>query len=69
MEEQRKRVAFVIGDVVALKSGGPAMTVVERTADGIVCRWVSGRPEKECREMTVPDVAVTYATPGLIWGY
>jgi len=28
-----------IGDVVMLLSGGPAMTIVGQTANGLLCQW------------------------------
>ena len=35
---------FQVGDTVALKSGGPAMTVAETSRDGHVwCQWFGGR--------------------------
>jgi uncharacterized protein YodC (DUF2158 family) len=36
--------AFKPGDVVRLKSGGPAMTVNKIIDDGVHCKWCSGRP-------------------------
>ncbi len=31
--------AFAIGDVVCLKSGGPAMTVVDKREGYVLCMW------------------------------
>ena len=33
---------FKVGDVVRLKSGGPAMTVSKKVAEGLTCIWYAG---------------------------
>lgn len=41
--------AFKEGDVVMLKSGGPAMTVVERLPNGqVTCTWFEKGDRKHC---------------------
>jgi uncharacterized protein YodC (DUF2158 family) len=38
---------FQIGDVVVLKSGGPAMTVADLTEDGgVICIWFDGKEQR-----------------------
>ena len=39
--------AFNVGDVVELKSGGPAMTVAEIGVNTVKCTWFSGVEAKE----------------------
>lgn len=41
--------AFKIGDVVKLKSGGPHMTVYHIEKDKISCFWISGDNKHEIR--------------------
>jgi uncharacterized protein YodC (DUF2158 family) len=42
MAEQKK--AFAIGDLVQLRSGGPSMTVQDKTPNGnLVCQWFGGK--------------------------
>lgn len=35
--------AFSVGDIVALKSGGPSMTVKVVDSDDITCTWFANR--------------------------
>jgi uncharacterized protein YodC (DUF2158 family) len=35
--------AFKVGDVVVLKSGGPHMHLEEITTEGLLCTWKDGR--------------------------
>jgi uncharacterized protein YodC (DUF2158 family) len=32
-------IEFVEGDIAALRSGGPRMTVDDQDKDGVLCRW------------------------------
>jgi len=53
MAENRK---WKIGDVVALKSGGPAMTIVAEQQDGddqsVKCAWFRGGHQQACELMS-----------------
>lgn len=48
---------FSPGDVVSLRSGGPAMTVTEVTPTAITCLWFS-EPDQTLRTGTVPPIAL-----------
>ena len=49
--------AFSPGDIVQLKSGGPAMTVTAETPDGIRCVWY-GESSDEFKTTTIPAVCL-----------
>jgi uncharacterized protein YodC (DUF2158 family) len=49
------------GDVVALKSGGPAMTVIGVKDDGVHCLWYAEAAD-EVKTAVVPAVWVEKAT-------
>ena len=51
-----------IGDVVRLKSGGPAMTVTNMAQNGVNCYWWS--PTKESYiHFIFPPILLTHANP------
>lgn len=54
---------FRVGDVVRLKSGGPAMTIERRTQDKdhCVCVWLPD--QGPTRYLTVPGAALQRTTP------
>ena len=54
-------VTFEPGDVVELKSGGPAMTVIEVKEDGVHCIWY-GEAADEVRTEIIPAICVEKAT-------
>jgi uncharacterized protein YodC (DUF2158 family) len=56
-EEEAEVMAFEPGDVVYLKSGSQALTVVVVDEDNIECVWISDSGEFS-RE-TIPSVALT----------
>jgi uncharacterized protein YodC (DUF2158 family) len=56
-EEEAEAMAFEPGDVVYLKSGSQALTVVVVDEDNIECVWISDSGEF-FRE-TIPSVALT----------
>lgn len=45
--------AFSPGDIVQLKSGGAAMTVVAETAEGVHCIW-HGQPPSDLKSGVIP---------------
>jgi uncharacterized protein YodC (DUF2158 family) len=45
--------AFSPGEIVQLKSGGPAMTVTAESADGVHCIWY-GEASDELRTGVIP---------------
>lgn len=47
--------AFVVGDVVQLKSGGPNMTVTTVEGKEIFCEWFSGDSNEVKRYVFPPD--------------
>ena len=47
---------FVAGDIVALKSGGQAMTIAEIHGDNAVCLWVG--EEGDFFRETIPTIAL-----------
>ena len=55
-------VTFEPGDVVELKSGGPAMTVIEVKEDGVHCMWY-GEAADELRTEIIPAICVEKASP------
>ncbi|MBT9288953.1 YodC family protein [Prosthecodimorpha staleyi] len=48
---------FSPGDVVSLRSGGPAMTVTKVTATEITCLWFA-ETDQTLRTGTVPPIAL-----------
>jgi uncharacterized protein YodC (DUF2158 family) len=55
---------FKVGDVVILRSGGPAMTVTKVTSDAIVCEWFDNKQSAQIKHF-VPDAIDIYTTPSL----
>jgi uncharacterized protein YodC (DUF2158 family) len=53
-------VTFEPGDVVALKSGGPAMTVAGVNEEGLYCLWY-GEADDEVKTAVVPAICVEKA--------
>jgi uncharacterized protein YodC (DUF2158 family) len=53
-------VTFEPGDVVALKSGGPAMTVIDVKDEGVHCVWY-GEAVDEVKTDVVPAIALQKA--------
>ncbi|MGB8902119.1 MAG: DUF2158 domain-containing protein [Methylocella sp.] len=54
-------VTFEPGDVVALKSGGPTMTVIGVKEDGVQCMWYAEASD-EVKTAVVPAICVEKAT-------
>ena len=52
---------FTPGDIVQLKSGGPAMTVSECDREGIWCVWFKGASREKGRFSE--DTLKTYEAP------
>jgi len=48
--------SYSAGDIVVLKSGGPAMTVVAATGENIECIWMS--EVGELARETIPAIAL-----------
>lgn len=48
---------FEPGDVVMLRSGGPAMTVVEVSDALVSCLWIA-EPDEQIRSAQIPAVAL-----------
>jgi uncharacterized protein YodC (DUF2158 family) len=55
-------VTFEPGDVVELKSGGPAMTVIGLKEDGVHCLWYAESTD-EVKTAVVPTICLEKATP------
>ncbi|HXW71867.1 MAG TPA: DUF2158 domain-containing protein [Methylocella sp.] len=53
---------FNPGDVVTLKSGGPAMTVVCAKDEGVHCVWY-GEETDEVKTDVIPEVVLDKAVP------
>lgn len=53
-------ITFEPGDVVALKSGGPAMTVVDVKENDVYCVWY-GEAADEVKTDVVPTIALDKA--------
>jgi uncharacterized protein YodC (DUF2158 family) len=50
------------GDLVAVKSGGPTMTVARVEADTVICEWfASGSPRNAAFSATVLEARVSHA--------
>lgn len=61
---------FDVGDVVCLKSGGPAMTVMQRLSDSFLCGWFddSGNyANRGFKTETIIKVEVESETPRERW--
>jgi len=54
------------GDVVQLKSGGPAMTVEEVTPEGVHCTWFKGPDQQRGTFPAATLVAPVTLDPGSI---
>jgi uncharacterized protein YodC (DUF2158 family) len=52
---------FEPGDVVTLKSGGPAMTVIGVKEDGVQCMWYAEASD-EVKTAVVPAICIEKAT-------
>ncbi|HET6378603.1 MAG TPA: DUF2158 domain-containing protein [Methylocella sp.] len=50
--------AFEPGDIVMLKSGGPAMTVMSASEDGVLCMWYAEDAE-EMKTVVAPASCFT----------
>jgi uncharacterized protein YodC (DUF2158 family) len=55
-------VTFEPGDVVELKSGGPAMTVIGVKEDGVQCLWYAEAAD-EVKTTVVPAICIEKASP------
>jgi uncharacterized protein YodC (DUF2158 family) len=55
-------ISFQPGDVVTLKSGGPAMTVIASKDDGVHCVWYAEGVD-EVKTEIVPAVCLEKALP------
>ena len=53
-------VPFEPGDVVALKSGGPAMTVIGVKEDGVHCLWYADAAD-EVKTAVIPAICIEKA--------
>jgi uncharacterized protein YodC (DUF2158 family) len=53
-------VLFEPGDVVALKSGGPAMMVIDVKEDGVHCLWYADAVD-EVKTAVVPAICIEKA--------
>lgn len=53
--------AFKIGDTVALKSGGPRMTVAGAAEDGVTCTWFDAKNELQTAKF--PEGALEIDVP------
>ena len=51
VENSQPQYKFNIGDIVYLKSGSPAMTVVQRDRFEVMVRWVDGTIVQEMRAL------------------
>lgn len=51
---------FNIGDVVMLKSGGPALTVIGVGADGITCVWYADSDDNFRTTVLPPETLVLF---------
>ena len=51
--------AFTVGQVVQLNSGGPLMTVEKSVGDLVTCVWHEGTTNQPCRE----EYSATMLTP------
>jgi len=60
IEPLTEAVTFEPGDVVALKSGGPAMTVIDVKDDTVHCVWY-GEESDELKTDVVPAIALEKA--------
>jgi uncharacterized protein YodC (DUF2158 family) len=60
MSPKKSLPAFAVGDVVELKSGGPALTVLGQIGDRVHCVFFSDEIG-EFREAILPVVALTEA--------
>lgn len=61
IEPLTEAVTFEPGDVVALKSGGPAMTVIGLKEDGVQCLWYAETSD-EVKTTVVPAICVEKAS-------
>ena len=56
---------FNVGDVVQLKSGGPRMTVVDRSHDGdLICQWFDQKEEQQRGVFPPASVGAPESPPG-----
>ena len=62
IEPRTESVTFEPGDVVELKSGGPAMTVIGVKEDGVHCMWYA-ESAAEVKTAIIPSICVEKATP------
>ncbi|RDV02349.1 DUF2158 domain-containing protein [Undibacter mobilis] len=53
---------FLAGSIVVLKSGGPAMTVVAATEEGVECMWMSD--VGELSRDVIPTIALEQVEVG-----
>jgi uncharacterized protein YodC (DUF2158 family) len=61
IEPLTEAVTFEPGDVVALKSGGPAMTVIGLKEDGVQCLWYAETSD-EVKTTVVPAICIEKAS-------
>ena len=61
IEPLTEAVTFEPGEVVALKSGGPAMTVIGLKEDGVQCLWYAETSD-EVKTTVVPSICIEKAS-------